>query len=229
MKERPIIFSDEMVRAILDGRKTQTRRAMKPQPVKNGAFWEWGGAGWSMDHGVVPVVPGHSMSARCPYGQPGDRLWVREAWQGPLVSEEDMAADPTWAKDLSVYQTPGHCAYRASGDSCEFFDAHEDEVVARWRPSIHMPRWACRLLLEVTAVRVERLQDIGDSDAAMEGVEEQGYDWVNYRYRDDSHVALSARASFSTLWDSINGLGAWNTNPWVWVVEFQRVDSEVPS
>lgn len=206
MKERPILFNDEMVRAILDGRKTQTRRSMKPQPEKRGAFWEWGGAGWSLDHGVVPVVQGHSMSARCPYGQPGDRLWVREA--------HAFVPTSAYAHSEGVQQTINpHC--RNQDTAAIYRQGWERSTGGfRWRPSIHMPRWASRLLLEVTAVRVERLQDITEADAIAEGGPV------------DSPCGL-ATGWFADLWDKINGDDAWGANPWVWVVEFQRVEPEV--
>lgn len=212
MKERPILFSGEMVRAILNGRKTQTRRAMKPQPVKNGAFWEWGGAGWSLDHGRVPVVPGHSMAARCPYGQPGDRLWVRETWfqKGRYVIPAWPEAEP----DDAVWSGSKTIQFPASGDNPE--SREDGRVIWRKRPSIHMPRWACRILLEVTAVRVERLQDISQQDALAEGGPTKGH----------SGGPISSRAGFKHIWQEINGVDSWDANPWVWVVEFSPIDQQ---
>ncbi|MBB3142227.1 hypothetical protein [Halomonas organivorans] len=229
MKERPILFNDEMVRALLDGRKTQTRRLVKPQPPATHSFKGYviessrrkdeGKFSWGIKESEYHFRD--TMYVGCPYGQPGDRLWVREAWQGPLVSEDEMMEHPTWAKDLSTYEDPAHCSYRASGDSCEFFDAHEDEVVARWRPSIHMPRWACRILLEVTAVRVERLQDISETDALAEGVDgEAEAAAARLPWHDNP------RRAFRFLWKRINGPDSWDANPWVWVVEFRRLDAQ---
>ncbi|TDX29142.1 hypothetical protein DFO67_108186 [Modicisalibacter xianhensis] len=236
MKERPILFAGDMVRAILDGRKTQTRRIMKPQPEPTpddytgpaGHWWPSNevqsmvhverelqnlGGGWEGLAGTI-----------CPYGQPGDRLWVRETWQGPLVSEEEMDADPSWAKDMSRYKDASHCVYRASGDSCEFVDPDGD-LVSRWRPSIHMPRWASRITLEIVSVRVERLQEISVEDARSEGVQA----WIDSFkdgpiYHQNSQLDAYPVTAFSRLWQSINGDGSWDANPWVWVVEFKRIE-----
>lgn len=169
MKERPILFSAPMVRAILDGRKTQTRRVVK---LRNGQY---------MPPSEKADINGwRQMLRNCPYGQPGDRLWVRETHFD--------------AKRLNE----GRILYRADGDVSRF----------GWTPSIHMPRSASRITLEVTGVRVERLQDISEADAVAEGVVwEQGQTAINV---------------FETLWESINGAGSWDANPWVWVVEFKR-------
>ncbi|PCB07738.1 hypothetical protein DZA08_04935 [Pseudomonas aeruginosa] len=208
-RERPILFNDQMVRAILDGRKTVTRRVMKPQPVLDGHFWTYGGAGWSDRINSLTPVAGHSLAARCPYGQPGDRLWVREAWQGPLISDEEQAANQSWWKDMTKFQNPGHCAYRASGDDNEYVDP-DGYFHCKWKPSIHMPRWASRILLEITAVRVERLHDLSDPGALAEGVSHS-----------EMHSGDSLVDVFARLWKSIGG--DWDANPWVWVVEFKRV------
>jgi hypothetical protein len=177
MKERPILFSGPMVRAILEGRKTQTRRIV-----------------------------------RCPFGQQGDRLWVRE----------------TWALDAYTGDMQFCIKYRAGGDyvterngSDEWVPVYQRYIDgcaldnwSRWRPSIHMPRWASRLTLEVTGVMVERLQDISEDDAKAEGVEQLA-----------RSAGTNCRGAFQHLWDSINKDRApWESNPWVWVVEFRRID-----
>ena len=219
MKERPILFSGAMVRALLDGSKTQTRRAVKLQ-VQHDDSWV---GGWKIVHKRVTQAlltfnqlggkPLGSDAAICPYGQPGDRLWVRETWL------EDPEDDGTWAYTQYVgckgsplsdiprkFQKPEHCIYREGWDGSDL----------RWRPSIHMPRWASRILLEVVSVRVERLQDIGVEEIEAEGVVTSDADIMRHGCR--------ARAiGFSRLWDSINGAGAWSANPWVWMVEFKRV------
>lgn len=210
--ERPILFNGAMVRAILDGRKTVTRRVVKPQPDFLGSMTD-------------PTTPFKTLGAGlhgqivCPYGKPGDRLWVRETWQGPLIDDDEMRADSSWWKNMSRYQNPAHCAYRASGDSCEFVDPDGD-MQCRWKPSIHMPRWASRILLEVTDVRVERLQAITRSDIRAEGLQcppELASDDVSPNYRD------WYPAAFRELWNSTGG--DWDANPWVWVVEFKRVEA----
>lgn len=199
MKERPILFSGSMVRAILAGTKTQTRRVVKhkiigPNPPTGIFDWhhprtdEWMGA-----HGGG-IKFGLTNAARlCPYGQPGDRLWVREAF---YVGVE------------------GGPIYRACIDQglADFVDAVRKRYGEKWVPSIHMPRWASRILLEIVGVRVERLQDINEWDAIDEGV------------GGDVKVApCFAVERYRALWESINGPGSWDANPWVWVVEFKRV------
>ena len=199
MKERPILFSGAMVRAILDGRKTQTRRVVKmprgivslyrpfPNEPENVQGVDKDGLiGWY----ASPTV--------CPYGAPGDRLWVRETFGIPDAPYERRD------KALVIYRAD-----------------QSDEMAALnryfWRPSIHMPRWACRLVLEVTGVRVERLQDISSDDAIAEGIEPSDVG-------DAREEAAWNIAGYEELWDSLNakrGLG-WATNPWVWVVEFRR-------
>lgn len=219
-RERPILFNDQMVRAILEGRKTATRRIAKP--VKHpdlGNIYAPGAL-------VLEREPQHVIDRACPYGQPGDRLWVREAWQRPLISDEEQAANQSWWKDMTKFQNPGHCAYRASGDDNEYVDP-DGYFHCKWKPSIHMPRWASRILLEITDIRVERLQDISEEQALAEGIDRRRladmqdiYDIVGYPNMTERPTAVSA---FMALWASINGIESWDANPWVWVVEFKRV------
>lgn len=209
-KSRPILFSGPMVRAILDGRKTQTRRAVKDVPdwclsgdvaaITNGAG-EWAISQLGTRPRVWPPDPKSGFT--CPYGQPGDELWVRETWR-PL-SEFDPSPETG-----AAYWADSHVGLeRRNGD-------------AKWRPSIHMPRWASRITLTVTAVRVERLQDISEADAIAEGCSEFYGDIMNIN---DGHVGTATRPrrfAFRDLWQSINGPDSWDANPWVWVVEFER-------
>lgn len=185
MKERPILFSAPMVRALLAGTKTQTRRVVKPQP-EQGCIGHFGPGN--------PFIRGERDATRCPYGQPGDRLWVREAFM-------HEPADYCWEASVSIPCRPASTVYRA--------DFHESQPGEGWKPSIHMPRSLSRILLEVTAVRVEQLQDISESDAMAEGC-----------YTDPACPAYDA---YRSLWEQINGPGSWDANPWVWVVEFKRV------
>lgn len=217
VKERPILFQGAMVRALLAGTKMQTRRAVKPQPFPDRLHR-------SVDSPSDSCIPGehtwwsgnHTQgiyhTARCPYGQPGDRLWVREnGWERP-DAQKDRDWPYAYDSDAPFGIGPFNEAYRAEG----------------WkrRPSIHMPRWASRILLEVTDVRVERLQDISEADAIAEGItgpHDVGY--PAYRVPDDSKPRYSrAAAAYEALWDQINGAGAWDANPWVWAVSFKRIE-----
>jgi hypothetical protein len=175
VKERPILFSGPMVRAILEGRKTQTRRVIKPQPEIGGAYWRTPGGAIGRD-----VKPKY-----CPYGRPGDLLWVRETWA------INIGAEP----GESIY------AYRA-----------DRERPGDWKPSIHMPRKASRLLLRITDVRVQRVQEISDAEAIAEGCVPV---W---------DAGVTPRDAFAELWDDINAPRdhGWESNPWVWAISFER-------
>ena len=164
MKERGMIFNGEMVRAILDGRKTQTRRPIKWKQTRcteigereDGSKWPWSEDAENVCDYWHP----------CPFGAVGDRIWVRETYQGPLFDYEHMEA---YLEDSSKFEKPDFCVYKADGKPApEFYDA-DDNLHCCWRPSIHMPRWASRILLEITDVRVERLASISQEDAAKEG------------------------------------------------------------
>lgn len=197
VRERPILFSAPMVRAILAGTKTQTRRAWREQPPP----------------GVrVGYVPGET---RFPYGQPGDQLWVRETWLDARCTGVEVR-DPHTLKRTSY-------AYGADTPPGSYADQCRKDYGLKWRPSIHMPRAASRIQLEVTGVRVERLQDISDADARAEGavcVDEATGREVLFP---DASKAGSWRLGYRVLWESINGPGSWDANPWVWVVEFRRL------
>jgi hypothetical protein len=179
---RPILFSAPMIRALLDGRKTETRRVMKPQPV------------W--DDGEIDI--------ECPYGRPGDLLWVRE--RGWLAKSKLAFIPHVMNEELSEPASPDGTKYKAI-------------------PSIHMPRWASRLTLEITGTHAHRLQEISDEDAKAEGIENLGSGrtgqtlWRNYGA--PQNPDLSARYSFQTLWQSINGQESWGANPWIWALTFK--------
>lgn len=187
MTERPIIFSAPMVRAIIDGSKTQTRRVAKL--TVNGYVKEPGGnRRWH--------TADFDARLACPYGQPGDRLWVRETWR----------------------HVEGGAVYDAVGGLMDAFDpetiyrADRPHALGPWKPAIHMPRWASRITLEITEVRIERLQDIDEKDAVAEGV-------ANSLHTPGGRFA---RENFAHLWWAIHGDGSWESNPLVWVVEFER-------
>lgn len=227
MKERPILFSAPMVRAILAGTKTQTRRIVKPQPQPNGGEGLHPVAPYCNPHGSwawVLAATGHGSGGNlfdCPYGQPGDRLWVRETWQGPLLDSEEHEAAQFREDGPDAFKKPGFCAYRAT-DTLDAVDLDGNDL--GWRPSIHMPRWASRISLEITGVRVERLQDISEADAIAEGISAKEDGRYHCGCDDDGEILCkSPVTAYAWLWNSINGDGAWAANPWVWVVEFKRV------
>lgn len=217
VRERPILFSGPMVRAILDGRKTQTRRVLGVQPLEillprdsraasmQKATRVWNGS--RVWFALTERDPNRGCAFRCKYGEVGDRLWVRETW----AQSADQLSDTTMDTRLR---------YRADGEE----RARDNGAELPWRPSIHMPRWASRLMLEVTGVSVERVQDITEADARAEGIERaaDGY-WLNYA--ENGPTWQKARESFFTLWDSLNAARGhgWDVNPWVWVIQFKAV------
>lgn len=205
MKERPIIFSAPMVRAILAGTKTQTRRIV-PTMVTCGRVEYPGkrdGRGYSRVNWLDTAEGMAQAAQECKYGLPGDRMWVKETW----------GAVPHMMGGIQ----PETLRYRADGEY------QNERGTWRWRPSIHMPRWASRVTLEITDVRVERLQDISEADAIAEGIEAEGDEWRDY-LMPHTQCCLTPRSSYRTLWESIHGPGSWDANPFVWVVTFRRID-----
>lgn len=210
MKERPILMNGAMVRATLAGTKTQTRRIMKPQPYGNG-FMAGGELRCHNDY-LPPSailwkdgsVVGYDAESLCPFGVPGDQLWVRETWN---VRGLGWGMKPSRAAKISA---PGACVYAA--------DEGSEKWMNGWRTSIHMPRAFSRITLEVTGVRVERLGEISDTDSMAEGIDRAQVE--SYRHAGADRPAAHA---FRALWESINGPGSWDANPWVWVIEFKRV------
>ena len=238
MKERPILFSGAMVRAILDGRKTQTRRIMKNQPPADtfrmdtfhhpkGQHYFWA---YKEDFSGCELHPGWEPIC-CPYGKPGDRLWVREAWRVGKPHDERAPRDifpHVLARDTGVtvlYQAGGWRSLGPAGRNEPIYG--DDEPMPDWagkgRPSIHMPRALSRITLEITGVRVERLNECSEEDARAEGA--TCIDEITGRQVlfPNQCNAGSYRLGYRRLWNSINGAGAWDANPWVWVVEFRKV------
>ena len=204
IKERPILFSAPMVRAILEGRKTVTRREIRPRMRSADTQFELHqqtDGSWQPMHTFDESCMDHQGTEHpivCPYGKPGDRLWVRETFNSSADCRPPIVEPFIYAADLN-------------SDGVQ-------KWAARWKPSIHMPRWACRILLEITGVRVERLQDISRADIRAEGLQcppELASDDVSPNYRD------WYPAAWRELWESTGG--SWDANPWVWVVEFKRV------
>lgn len=222
MKERPILFTAPMVRALLDGRKTQTRRIIKPQPAypfrsASGAWVDMGRRD-DADHKLSEI--------RCPYGwpplgdQPGDQLWVRETWCPP--------------HNNAYLNNHKHlCWYRADNESRPY----QKPEHFSWRPSIHMPRWASRITLEITDVRVERLQDISKQDVLAEGIRpfySGSESPCSYGINEEGcgfgepgswNFPETPALAYRKLWEFINGPKSWHANPWVWVIEIKRVKS----
>ncbi len=209
MNEKPILFNAEMVNAILSGRKTQTRRIMKVQPEpsksRSGDYWFPCNKMQSMVH-VSDLLPGNPympdahefFSTCCPLGGIGDQLWVREAFAAGLCTESTLA-------------------YRATHKTEDLEEGWGETI--KWTPSIHMPRWASRIDLLITGVRVERLQDISEQDAAAEGcLYGKGNGEIDLAVRPENH--------FPTLWASIYGAESWQANPWVWVIDFERMEAK---
>lgn len=218
MKERPILMTEENAQKCHEGTKTQTRRIVSVPSWASGddmlklsiqrtatgiAYYEDG----------MPVK-----RLTCPYGVVGDRLWVRESiyidhfdyLKGPLPKDRPALDD-------------GMLIYRGAGTCCQQFGECDCAGKgAAWRPSIHMPRWACRTVLEITEVRVERLQDISDADALAEGVSVKPDDEIAARVAGPPETG--ARMEYFALWESIYGVGSWSLNPWVWVIAFKKVE-----
>ncbi|MEB8380657.1 MULTISPECIES: hypothetical protein [Acinetobacter] len=212
MNEHPILFSTEMVQAILTGRKTQTRRVVKSELIIEQAEFERGNR-----PNVIQSEPSlqYWTENSCPFGQVGDRIWVRETWH----VEPNVTG---WSMNENEPCT-GWIEYKAGGSkevTAPNFDAVQrcfpkgevdwDFLPYSWRPSIFMPRWACRLILEITNIRIERLNDISEADCVKEGI-------------GSALLRDCKKPKFMQLWESINGNGSWNKNPWVWVVEFKII------
>lgn len=236
MKERGMIFNAEMVRAILDGRKTQTRRPIKWKQTRfteigereDGSKWPWSE---DAEHACDFWHP-------CPFGAVGDRIWVRETW-ATLGNEDGCCID--WEGNLckgdersaariyraSCEQRPGDYGLWSIPDDA-YWKPHtkEHKFEGAWRPSIHMPRWASRILLEITDVRVERLNAISEEDATAEGVPPAGSLLPDYpgTFLTQKGDFATAKVAFQRLWESIYGEESWKANGWVWVISFKRVE-----
>lgn len=212
MKQIPILFSTEMVQAILAGRKTQTRRVIKNQPESDTEKY---GAATTKD-GTQEWIIGNPGSTtvdviKCPYGQVGDVLWVRESC---LWVMSDHAPDL-----LEGSRDRTQWVYKASVHE-DFMKYAKEQYGYKWKPSIHMPKYAARIWLRIKDVRVERLQDISGQDAISEGIVLTGI-----RLSSLMESWGAAKKLFKKLWQSINGEKSWDANPWVWVIEFERIDN----
>ncbi|MDB5814011.1 MAG: hypothetical protein JWN23_1128 [Rhodocyclales bacterium] len=225
MKERPILFSGPMVCALLNGTKTQTRRMVKyasPDLVD--------ADGWPLTDANIDGAG--DIRAACPYGNAGDQLWVRETFYCDHCFYPEGTPDSCHYRVVEGQHVPLSLEekradmlqtmyYRADGDP--EFEAPEGPTP--WRPSIHMPRWASRILLEVTGVRVESLQEISDADAIAEGIHPYAVYGGKVESWKGTETLECARVSpidaYRDLWESINGEGSWDANPWVWTISFK--------
>lgn len=247
MTDRPIIFSGPMVRTILSGQKSQTRRIVKPQPIEYaggisphhkakhpapyidaycgekkttsnprgmGMEWCW----WTEDDRQGPFV------GTCPYGHPGDRLWVRETWCLGDSNQNGLK--------ISRYAAEDDQRYWRVPSTEDFLKLSVRARSGAWIPSIHMPRWASRITLEITEIRVQRLQDISEDDAIAEGIPQNSGGCFYPPGMDGSGQAApnpqsTARSAYGLLWDSIHGHGSWDANPWVWCVTSYALNHDI--
>lgn len=214
--DRPIIFSAPMVRAILSGAKSQTRRIVKPQPFGGDRIEP----AYSREDGFIVGQLRDSENAWrrivCPYGNVGDRLWVREAWRTVAAMDADR---PTRIAEQCLdagYRKPWAPIQYEADRQRDNWNTMQPAEPGKLRSPRHMPRWASRLTLEITAVRAQQLHDISEADAIAEGVRSISLADV------PRNAAWSERQDFAHLWDKINGAGAWDANPWVWAITFRR-------
>jgi len=251
IKERPILFNAPMVRAIIDGTKTQTRRVMKVQPPSaeyklstcidtTGNKKDKGRQHWITMQGQYSVGDSSQPYFSCPFGYAGDQLWVRENFQPIYAEGWDEGRNPDGSGDPVDYKT-GHGyapSYPATDGIEEFYDEQTEEISSRVWPSIHMPKWASRIQLEITGVRVERLNDISEEDATDEGITSEQV-IIGAHCGGGTHTEVSgirhfydggddegyecATEAYKALWESINGEGSWDANHWVWVIEFKVI------
>ncbi len=237
IKERPILFNGPMVRATLSGQKTVTRRVIKIQPhIDASGNFCVGSSNYGQDLCGKPVTK-HFINSCCPYGRPGDRLWGRETWGVISHTWDEDGNMVDWVPDrpvTTIRELPfgrgyysGHVIYAADGpNEWAGDDDGGGDPRSAWHPSIHMPRAVSRILLEVTDVRVERLQDISDQEIEAEGIDLDALAKGQDRY-DMCHAGSGAdgrptlRTAWRNLWESTGG--DWDANPWVWCVSFKRV------
>ena len=206
MKEHPILFSTPMVQAILAGRKSQTRRIIKPQPHSSAreivSSNQWKGKDFVArfkydDQDIYEVTNLY----RCPYGQPGDHLWVRETFS---IIGTEVSRDPG---SYAIIDEAPQYVYKGQKQP-------HIEKLLKWKPSIFMPRTASRITLLITDIRVERLQDISNEDAIAEGINM------------GETPCIEPMNAYAILWESINGKGSWDANPFVWVIKFERIEKQ---
>lgn len=247
--KRPVRPLYALAAITLNGTKTQTRRLMKPQPA-NGCRWEMNGNGDKALHladdpaqpGGVSFVPWHPRKGdhrmACPYGAPGDRLWVRETWRSwgstcdETSPEDDHECSPHCRQTYVAYAATPRVGYRPIPDRADITYLDESTPIERnprllgpWKPSIHLPRAYSRITLDVTDVRVQRLREITEEDAKAEGIPTTTAEHTFVKcFRDPAERAAERIKRYAELWDAINGARSpWSSNPWVWAITFKRV------
>jgi hypothetical protein len=219
-KERPILMNGEMVRAVLSGRKSQTRRIVTDKHFKR--------LGLERDGDYIYTTEGpqwdgtfEGVAPWSPFGSAGDRLYVRESHWFRLTDGITTYADGSFRTHPSAIIGSKYI----HADDVDNWPKMAKSFGFKSVPSIHMPRWASRITLEITGVRVERLQDISEADAIAEGIAKHGDQWIDYPAGKSAAGWNDPRKSFTSLWQSINGGDSWNANPWVWVVEFRKLEA----
>lgn len=226
MKETGLMFKAPLVRALIAGQKTQTRRPVKWNDLQKGLNLGFSGlratetaSGWVLESNSRTSSEWRCKPTPCPLGQAGDRIYVRETWQGPLMSSKEWEDHHFSGTDEipANFRTPAHCQYAADGGPAPEFTTLDDDLVCRWKPSIHMPKWAARIWLEVTGVRVERLQQITEADCIAEGAPGGHGTIPDYQY------AATPLEHFRHIWESTGG--DWAANPWVWVIDFKTIST----
>lgn len=255
LKERPILFSGDMVRAILDGRKTQTRRIIKDYP-EPGTYEQYPFRDFIFDEGRAWIKVHNGDNAGfwipCPYGQPSDRLWVRETWAEMCKVADDFYCSLADSKIDEIHHKEEHHYFEYKADTGDKYpggwpeeEAKGNPDVPRWKSPLFMPRAASRITLEITNIRVERLQDITEEDAIREGVECPEFEREDHdfkicpqcggtrlytsgglegaRFDTDCMKCDTNKKRFRHLWESIKGESSWDLNPWVWVIEFKKL------
>lgn len=243
MADRPILFNAPMVRALIEGRKTQTRRIMKPQPIGNGFIAR--GEVLTLNDFLPPdamllsVGKGRSRyttssyegwESACPYGQPGDLLWVRETFQPLFADGWEEGRNPDGSGDRVNYKTgEGYAPHYVADCGRIEFVTPDGDLVTRCTPPIRMPRWASRLTLRITDVRVQRLNDISEADALAEGVTPKWEPGCSGRLMEafNGFSFRPAASAYADLWEQINGAGSWEANPWAWALTFDVIPRNV--
>ncbi|WP_026042447.1 hypothetical protein [Pantoea sp. A4] len=220
MKERPILFSEQRVRALLAGQQTQTRRIIKTQSFGPGQDHHEGVHAFDVSANHLQgykLMSMEDVSQHCPFGKPGDRLWVRETWRGPIIPQARAAE---FDNDPEYFRQSAFCQYRADSNEAGLLVQSSPEADQfGWQTAIHMPRWASRIDLAITSVRAEKIQDISEDDIMGEGVQTDSH-FLNNFFTMNS-ASESPKEAYRKAWQKQYGATSWEVNPWVWVIGFE--------